>query len=83
MKRTRLNIYENYPNSLIENEINEWIHSERDRRILRYKLIDGYTYEHIAELEDMSPRRIQNIVYDAEHRLFRNFRTQNDTPCKR
>ena len=82
MKRTRLNIYVEYPNSMIESTINEWIHSERDRRILRYKLIDGLTYERIAELEDMSPRRIQNIVYAAEDRLFKHFIVDETTPYK-
>ena len=74
MKHTRLNVYDDCPNSLIDEAISEYVHSERDRRILRYKLIDGLTYERIAEIEDMSPRRIQNIVYSAEDRLFRHLK---------
>lgn len=70
MKRTRLDIYGDYPNSLIDATINEWIKSERDRRILHYKLIDGYTYEYIAEIMDMSPRRIQDIIYKSESKVY-------------
>ena len=50
------------PNSEIESRISEFIHSERNRNILRMKLIDGLTYERIAEIVDMSPRQISNIV---------------------
>ena len=72
MKKTRLDIYDEFANSQIDAAIAEWIHSERDRRALHYKLIDGYTYEQIAEILDMSPRQIQKIVYRAEDRLFRH-----------
>lgn len=72
MKKTRLDIYSDYANSQIDAAINEWIHSERDRRILHLKLVDGLTYEKIAEIMDMSPKRIQKIVWDAEDRLFRH-----------
>lgn len=49
-------------NSEIAEKISELIHSERDRNIMRMKLIDGLTYEKIAEIVDMTPRQIQNIV---------------------
>ena len=44
--------------------INEWILSARDRKILRAKLINGQTYEEIAEIlnPQMSPRQIKRIV---------------------
>ena len=59
-----------YTNSEIGKAIDEYIHSERDRRILRLRLIDGFTYEQIAELVDMSVRQVKNIVYKAQERLF-------------
>lgn len=49
-------------NSQIAEIIDEQIHSERDRRILKMKLIDGITYERIAEAVEMSPRQIKTIV---------------------
>ena len=49
-------------NSELSERISEYCHSERNRTILRMKLIDGLTYERIAEIVDMSPRQIYNIV---------------------
>ena len=77
IKKTRLGIYESYPNSKIEAGIAEWIKHERDRRILRDKLIDGLTYEAIAEKEEMSPKRVQDIVYAAETKL-KKYLSQKD-----
>ena len=51
-----------YTNSEIERKISEQIHSDRDRRIMRMRLVDGLTYERIAEAVEMSPRQVWNIV---------------------
>lgn len=59
-------------NQEIEQEIDKWIHSERDRKILKRRLIDGICYEPLAAEFDMSVRQIKNIVYKAEARLFRH-----------
>ncbi len=48
--------------SEIEYLINEWILSQRDRKIMRLRLIDGETIETIAEIVDMSPRQVHRIV---------------------
>ena len=50
------------PNSEIERRISENIHSERDRRIMHLRLIDGLTYERIAEAVEMSAVQIKRIV---------------------
>ena len=50
-------------NDDIRNRIDQHIHSERDRRILKRKLIDGITFEALAEEEQMSTRGVQYIVY--------------------
>lgn len=60
------------PNSEIEKLIDEWIHSERDRKILKRRLIDGICYEPLAAEFDISVRHIKNIVYRAEVRLFKH-----------
>lgn len=49
-------------NSVIADNIRERIHKKRDRQILARKLIDGATYETIAEEFDMSPRGVKYIV---------------------
>lgn len=61
-----------YTNSQIRALIDEWIHSERDREILKRRLIDGITFERLAEEFDMSPRQIKNIVYTQEQQLFKH-----------
>ena len=61
-----------YTNSRIREIISEWIHSERDRRLLERRLIDGVTFERLAEEFDMSVRQTKNIVYKAQEQLFRH-----------
>ena len=61
-----------YTNSRIREIIGEWIHSERDRRLLERRLIDGVTFERLAEEFDMSVRQTKNIVYKAQEQLFRH-----------
>jgi len=58
-------------NSELEKLIDEWIHSKRDRDILKRRLIDGIIYEDLAEEFDMSVRQIKNIVYKSEQKIFR------------
>ena len=52
--------------------IDEWIKSERNRRIVKRRLLDGIRYEPLAEEFDMSVRQIKNIVYKSEEILFRH-----------
>jgi DNA-directed RNA polymerase specialized sigma24 family protein len=46
--------------------------AERDRQILRRRLIDGITYERLAEEFDLSVTRIQRILYEREIELLRH-----------
>lgn len=50
--------------------IDEWIFSERDRRILKRRLLDGICYEPLAMEFDLSVRQVKNIVHKSELRLF-------------
>ena len=61
-----------YTNSQIRAMIEDHIHSRRDRAILVARLIDGLTFEQIAELVEMSPRQVRTIVHRCEAVLFRN-----------
>ena len=56
-------------NSDIERYIDEYIHSERDRSILKRRMIDGITFEKIAEEFEMSPRRIKAIIYKKQDKI--------------
>ena len=56
-------------NSEISRIIEEWIHSERDRKILKRRLIDGIRYEHLAEEFNLSVVQVKNVVYSCEKEL--------------
>lgn len=61
-----------YTNSHISEVIDEYIHSERDRKILKRRLIDGILFEQLAEEFRMSVRQIKNIVYRGQEKVFRH-----------
>lgn len=50
------------PNSELERLIDEWVKSDRNRKILKKRLIDGIHYEKIAEEFELSDRQIKTIV---------------------
>lgn len=51
-----------YTNTRITYIINEYIHSERDRRVLLRRYVDGVTIERLAEEFDMSVGGIKLIL---------------------
>ena len=53
----------NSSRSEMEHFIDEWIFNERDRRILKRRLLDGICYEPLAEEFDLSVRQVKTIVY--------------------
>jgi hypothetical protein len=52
--------------------IDEWILSERDRAILKRRLIDGIYYEPLANEFNLSVQRTKEIVAEGKKRLFRH-----------
>lgn len=64
-----------YSRTELTEAIDEWIvgrNAHRDREILKSRLIDGLTFDALAELYDMSPRQIKRIVYKCEDIIFRH-----------
>ena len=61
-----------YSNSRIREVIAEWIHDERNRKILERRLIDGLTFERLAEEFDMSDRQMRRIVLKLQEQLFKH-----------
>lgn len=64
-----------YSRTEIESAIDEWIvgkNAQRNRNILKSRLIDGLTFEELSEEYDMSVRQIQNIVYKSQEKIFRH-----------
>ena len=65
----------NRSRSEIDRLIDEWVigrNAERDRSILKRRLLDGITYDCLAEEFDLSVRQVKNIVYRREDELFRH-----------
>lgn len=63
-----------YTNSEINAIIDDVVHSERDRAILKRRLIDGICYEPLAEEFDLSVRHIKKIVYTQEEKIFKHLK---------
>jgi len=61
--------------SEIEYAIDEWIvgkYAERDRLLLRRRLIDGIVFERLAEEFDLSVRQTKKIIYKGQEKVFRH-----------
>ena len=55
-----------------ENLIDQWIFKERDRAILKRRLLDGICYEPLAEEFDLSVQQVKNVVYKAMGKLIKH-----------
>lgn len=55
-----------YTNSQISHVIDEYVHNERDRKILKRRFVDGIVFDKLAEEFDLSVRQVKNIVYKSE-----------------
>ena len=66
--------FENRSRTEIETAINEWILNERNRAILKRRLLDGIYYEPLAEEFGLSVDRIKQIVYKSQAKLFKHLR---------
>lgn len=63
-----------YDNDAVIELVNKHIkglHAERNRKILKRRLIDGICYEPLAEEFDLSVRQTQNIIYGGVSKLLR------------
>ena len=57
-----------------ENLIDEWIFNEREREILKRRLLDGLTFEQLAEEFNYSDKNIQRIIYKCTAKLFKKIK---------
>lgn len=60
-----------YTNTQMCAAIDEYIHNERNREIMKRRLIDGICYEPLAEEFNLSVRQVKTIVYKCQDILFR------------
>ena len=63
-----------YTNTQIRDLIAEHIHSERDRRILARRLIDGVTFERLAEEQELSVSQVKRIIWNGSEIIFRHLK---------
>jgi DNA-directed RNA polymerase specialized sigma24 family protein len=58
-----------------ESAIDQWLvgrNSERNRKMLKRRLLDGITYERLAEEFDMSVQNVCNTIYKCQDRVFKH-----------
>ena len=61
----------------IEFAIDEWIigkNAERDRKVLRRRLIDGVTFERLAEEQELSVSQVKRIIWKNAEIIFRHLK---------
>lgn len=75
--RDSVNNYDHIKNSDISNMIDEWIKSERDRKILKRRLIDGVCFEPLADEFQLSVSQTKRIIYRCENELFKHFEVKH------
>lgn len=69
MKKTHYLFLANYKNSEIANVIDEWVHYEEHREMLKEKLINGVSFEEIAFNHNVSTSSAKKIVYSYESEI--------------
>ena len=71
MKKIEL---DNVTNTQIKLWVDEFIHVERDRELLKRRLCDGICFEPLSEEFGLSVRQTKTIVYREQERLFKHFK---------
>lgn len=56
----------------IEELIDQWIHNERNRKIMHRRLVDGVRFEQLAEEFELSVTQVKNIVYKGRSRILQH-----------
>lgn len=64
--------FENVSNTELSAIIDNWVKGERDRCIMKRRLIDRICYEPLAEEFDLSVQNIRRIVYKNEGIIFKH-----------
>lgn len=66
--------FETYSNSQIAGRIDEWIRGDRERQMLKLRLIDLKTISELSEIFGLSEQRVKKILYTEQDRLFRKIK---------
>ena len=63
-----------YKNSEIEKIIDEYIHNQRNRVLLKRRYIDGITLEKLSAEFKISVNQVKNIIYKNEDMIFKHLK---------
>lgn len=69
-----MSAFDNISNREISELIDEWVHDERNRQILKDRYINGLLFNDLAEKYGLSVRHTQTIVYKAQKQLFKHIK---------
>lgn len=58
--------FDHVSNKILSDTIDEWVKGERDRKIMKRRLIDKVKYERLSEEFSLSTNNIRRIVYKNE-----------------
>ena len=61
-----------YTNSQAREIIENYLHNERDRRLMCDRLINGYTIERLAEKYELSVSQVKRIITRDSEIIFRH-----------
>ena len=59
-----------YRNSEVSALVDEYVHNQRDRDILRRRLIDGVSFDDLSDEFGLSVQRLKAIVYEHRREIF-------------
>ena len=61
-----------YTNSQIKALIMEYIHNSVDRKAVYLRLVDGMTFEKIAEAVELDVKTVRKRIHKCENELFKH-----------
>ena len=62
------------PRSAWEALIDEWIFNETHRAMIKRNLLDGRTYEQLAEEFELSSRQVASLIPKLQNQLFKRIK---------
>ncbi len=68
------NEFDNLSTKEIDDAINSWIKNKRNREILHERLVDGIKFEKLAELHELTPQQVKNIVRKGRETIFKHIK---------
>lgn len=66
--------FDDYSNSVLLTYIDEWVKGERDRKIMKRRIIDKIKLEALAEEFELSTRQINHIVGKSEKMIMKKLK---------